>query len=369
MKISIIKICTVGLEVFIGGAYMRRFGEKFLIIMFCMYNTYEIFPEENLVFYFLITLIISSLLDLVSSKKVKATCYTLFGIMCLSYNLFVFYLPLILYNLYLDFNIYFLIAAPLIFIKFSFTNILVSVFSIYIAITTEKHSKILKENRIARDKAREDALYLKKYNDQLKIDKEKNIHIAILTERNRIAKEMHDSIGHAITSSILQVESLKIISTENNIKEKLDIIQNTLTNGMDEIRKSIHNLYNESLDLKEQIEKLCTDVPNIDIILVYRIEDNLSYEMKFDILSVIKEGITNCVKHSNATNLKISLIEQPKFYSIIVKDNGTKFDESSINTNKGMGLISIKEIADKYNGFLNYNFDDGFKIHLTLMKG
>ena len=37
--------------------------------------------------------------------------------------------------------------------------------------------------------------------------------------------------------------------------------------------------------------------------------------------------------------------------------------------NKGIGLLSMNEIANKYNGFLNYSFDDGFKIHLTLMKG
>ncbi|NLX61080.1 MAG: hypothetical protein GXZ06_00930 [Tissierellia bacterium] len=349
--------------------YIRRFVEKLFIIIFCLYNSYKAYPQENLPLYLLIAIIISSLLELVDNKKIKALLYILFGALALSYKLFVLYIPLILYDLYVDFNIYAVFIFPLVLINFYPINLLLSIFSVYMAVITKKHQEILEENIRARDKIREDSLLLEKYNEQLKKDREKNIHIAILTERNRIAKKLHDAIGHTLSSSILQVESVKIISKEKQVVEKLDVLQDTLTKGMEEIRKSIHNLYNESLDLKEQIEKLCTNVPNIDVELIYRIEDNLSYDMKFDIISVVKEGITNCVKHSNADKLKISLLEQPKFYSIIIKDNGSKFDEEALQKPKGIGLLSMKEIADKYKGFLNYSFDDGFKVHLTLMKG
>lgn len=349
--------------------YIRRFVEKLFIIIFCLYNSYKAYPQENLPLYLLIAIIISSLLELVDNKKIKALLYILFGALALSYKLFVLYIPLILYDLYVDFNIYAVFIFPLVLINFYPINLLLSIFSVYMAVITKKHQEILEENIRARDKIREDSLLLEKYNEQLKKDREKNIHIAILTERNRIAKKLHDAIGHTLSSSILQVESIKIISKEKQVVEKLDVLQDTLTKGMEEIRKSIHNLYNESLDLKEQIEKLCTNVPNIDVELIYRIEDNLSYDMKFDIISVVKEGITNCVKHSNADKLKISLLEQPKFYSIIIKDNGSKFDEEALQKPKGIGLLSMKEIASKYNGFLNYSFDNGFKIHLTLMKG
>ena len=288
---------------------------------------------------------------------------------CFSDTLFVFYLPLILYNMYLDFSTYIIFSLPLIFMNFSLSNSFISVISVYLAAMTKKHKLILDENKTVRDKLKGETLYLEKYNKQLKIDKEKDVHIAILTERNRIARQLHDSIGHVISSSILQVEALKIISTEDNVIKNLNILQKTLKNGMEDIRKSIHNLYNESLDLESQIEKLCNEVPAIDTEIIYRIEDNLSYNLKFDILSVVKEGITNCIKHSNATKLRISLFSQPKFYSIIIKDNGNNFDKKALLSTKGIGLVSMKEIANKYNGFLNYKFDNGFKIHLTLMKG
>ncbi|WP_077369170.1 sensor histidine kinase [Anaerosalibacter sp. Marseille-P3206] len=344
---------------------MRRFLEKLIIVSFCLFNSYKINPHENLVVCFLISLVISLVLDLMDNKKIRTIIYFLFIIICFSNSSFILYFPLILYNVYLDFGIFTIFTFTLILMNFSIANLLLSITAVYLSTMTKKYNQILDENKTVRDELKEDTFYLEKYNKQLLVDKEKNIHIAILTERNRIARELHDSIGHAISSSILQVEALKVISTEETVIKNLDTLQNTLKNGMDDIRKSIHNLYNESLDLKNQIEKLCSEIPNIDVELVYKFDDEINYDLKFDILSVIKEALTNCAKHSNATKIKISLLNQPKFYSILIEDNGSQFDDR----NKGIGLLSMKEIADKYNGFFNCRFDDGFKIHMTLMKG
>ncbi len=349
--------------------YIRRFLEKFFIIVFCLYNTYKINPDKNLVLYFLISLIVSLALDLVNTKKRRSIIYILFVTICFLDSVYIFYLPLILYNMYLDFGAYTFLTLPLLLIDFSIINLIAVIISIYFSIISKKYNLLLDANKIVRDELIEDNIYLQKYNEQLKIDKEKNTHIAILTERNRIAREIHDSIGHAISSSILQVEALKIISNEKNVVENLNILQNTLSNGMEDIRKSIHNLYSESLDLESQIEKLLSEIPNIDTEFLYGLENNLEYNLKFDILSIVKEAITNCIKHSNATKLKISLLNQPKFYSIIIKDNGSNFNKKSFSSPKGIGLTSMEDIARKYNGFLNYKFDGGFKIHLTLMKG
>lgn len=346
---------------------MRRFIEKSFIVLFCLYNTYKVSPTKDLVFYFLISLILSLALDLFRPRKIRIFIYFVFLMLYLYDPLFIYYLPLILYNMYLDFNVYTFFVIPIILRNFSIINLLISCISLYLSVMTKKFNVFLNENKTVRDELKEDTIYLKKYNEQLKIDREKNIHIAILTERNRIARELHDSIGHAISSSILQVEALKIVS-DNTMSESLDLLQNTLDNGMNDIRKSIHNLYNESLDLKSRIESLCSEIPSIEVDLIYRLEDNLPYDLKFDILSIIREAITNCVKHSNATELKISLLNQPKFYSIIIKDNGSEFNRTDNLLTKGIGLLSMNEIANKYNGFLNYEFDNGFKIHLTLMK-
>ncbi len=347
---------------------MRKLIEKSIVVVFCLFNTYKVNPSIDLVFYFLISLIISVSLDLLSKRKVRFIFYLAFLGLIFYDHLFIYYFPLVLYNLYFDFHFHSLLALPLILFDFSIINLISSAISLYLSIMTEKFEVLLRENKAARDELKEDTIYLRKYNEQLKIDREKNIHIAILTERNRIARELHDSIGHSISSSILQVEALKIVADEN-IKESLNLLQDTLKNGMNDIRNSIHNLYNESLDLKSRIEDLSDEISSMDIKLIYKMEDDLPYDLKFDILSVVKEAITNCVKHSNATELKISLLSQPKFHSIVIMDNGSKVDSISSLSNKGIGLLSMKEIASKYKGFVNYEFDNGFKIHMTLMRG
>lgn len=348
---------------------MRILVEQSIIALFALYNTYNLNLEIDLAFYFIISLIISIGLNLLNSKKGKLILYLVFISMCFYNNIFIFYFPLILYNMYLDLKLYSFISSPLILINLSSMNLLLSIISAYLAITTVNLKNTLDKSKLVRDNLKEDTIYLKKYNNQLKIDREKNIHIAILTERNRIAREIHDSIGHTISSSILQVKALRVISKEDILQKNLDILQNTLNNGMEDIRKSLHNLHNESFDLERKIESFSKEFPSLNIKISYNLEDNLSYDLKFDILSVVKEAITNCVKHSNATELSINLLSQPKFHTVIVKDNGNTLNTINSHRNKGIGLNSMGEIATKYNGFFNYNLENGFKIHLTLMKG
>ena len=289
--------------------------------------------------------------------------------MCFWNAKYMIFFPLILYNMYPDFKKYTLLALPLLLINPSILALLLAIMSLYLSIVTYKYNIMLEENKTIRDSLTEDTLYLRKYSEQLKVDREKNIHIAILTERNRIARELHDSIGHYISSAILQTEALKMLSPQGMNTEGLDVLQNTLENGMEDIRKSIHNLYSESLDLRAKVYQLSEDIPKLDMTLNYNLSNELNYELKFDILSIIKEAMTNCAKHSNASELTISLFEQPTFYSIVIKDNGNIFDHEVNILSKGIGLSSMTEIANKYGGFINYGFDNGFKVHATLMKG
>lgn len=348
---------------------MRTFIEKLLIITFCLVNTYLIDKTNDLVLFFLVSIIISFSLDLIKYKRMKILIYIIFLGLCFYDNFFIYYLPLILYNGYLDFRIYSFLGLSLTYINFSIVNLCISLISTYFSFMTENFNVFFNENKVIRDELKEDAIYLKKYTEQLNVDKEKNIHIAVLTERNRIAREIHDSIGHSISSSILQVEALKISTSNHTSLQGLDTLQNTLSSGMSDIRDSIHNLYNESLDLKRRIKDICDEVNSLDIDLIYKLEGPLTYDFKFDILSIIRESITNCVKHSNASKLHISLLTQAKFYKIIIKDDGSKFRQKENMSNKGIGLLSMDEIARKYDGFLNYEFDKGFKIYITLMKG
>ncbi len=344
---------------------MRMFTEKSIITALCLYATYAFLEGVDLVALFLLSLLLSVALDLSVNKKYRYVFYILFILLVLYHPAFIFYLPLIFYNLYLDFKYLSLLSLLLLFINFPPMVLIISFLSLYFSYSTDKVETMVIQHRTLRDDLREDTLMLKKYNEQQTLDREKNIHIAILTERNRIAREIHDSIGHAISSSILQVQALKVIS-DDEAKEPLDQLQNTLNDGMNDIRKSLQGLRDESLDLKARIESLIDDIPHMAVEFIYHLDEDMDYNLKFDVLSIVKEAITNTVKHSDATSLKISLLAQPKFYNLIIVDNGTI---KPLFEHKGIGLDYITETANKYDGHFNYNYEKGFKMHITLMKG
>lgn len=73
--------------------YLKRLLEKLFIIAFCLYNTYKKYPAENLPLYFLIILIISSLLELAKHKNIKALLYILFTALTFYHEILILYIP------------------------------------------------------------------------------------------------------------------------------------------------------------------------------------------------------------------------------------------------------------------------------------
>src|SRR5699024_10066485 len=127
-----------------------------------------------IVFLFLSSFIISLFLDLFKDKKYGFAIYFFFVLICIWNKQYILYLPLILYNMYLDLKAYTIIIFPLLLVNFSPLNLFLAILSIYLSIRTNQYNIALGKNKIIRDSLIEDTLYLKKYNEGLKINKEKN---------------------------------------------------------------------------------------------------------------------------------------------------------------------------------------------------
>src|SRR5699024_1404410 len=207
-----------------------------------------------------------------------------------------------------------------------------------------------------RDQLTEDNLRLKAQRNEIMKTHEKDIYMAGLNERNRIARDMHDALGHSLSSSILLIESLQYVRDEEKLKESLSLLQGRLKSGMDDIRMSIHHLYETSIDLKSRIEDYMEEMEPFDVELYYDVDMEIGHEVKIDILSIVKEALTNVKKHSQASEVNIFIKEQNDFLTLSIKDNGSRKPEK----NKGMGLLSMREIVAKYSGIFNTFHDGGF---------
>lgn len=215
-----------------------------------------------------------------------------------------------------------------------------------------------------RDASKELALLMEEKNKNLLVTQEQNIHIAILNERNRIAREIHDHVGHLLSSSLLQVGALQAINMQDNMKEPLNSLRETISKGMDHVRNSVHDLHDDAMDLKLVLEKLCREFTFCSINLEYDILHPFDNSTYYHILAIIKEALHNATKHSNATKISLILREQPAFYQLIIHDNGSQINMK----NSGIGMYNMKERVEKMHGFFNLHTDDGFQIFITIPK-
>jgi signal transduction histidine kinase len=240
---------------------------------------------------------------------------------------------------------------------------------------TYKMKKLLLEFYSYRDNAKELEILLEEKNQKLLENQDVEIHLATLNERNRISKEIHDNIGHLISRSLIHIGALLTVSKEKNTKEGLHVLQDSLSEGMDSIRSSIHNIHNESIDLFSQIDTLVKDFCFCPISFDYSLRTSPTLPLKYFFIWTIKEALANIMKHSNGSNVTVVLMEHPIMYQLIIYDNGRltkeqtkKVEEMNENTSnsKGMGVRNMIERVQGFGGMIQFSGDNGFKIFITI---
>lgn len=190
---------------------------------------------------------------------------------------------------------------------------------------------------------------------------------AILEERNRISTELHHLIGHTITSSLLQVGAMEMTVDDPVEKEALARVRTTLNEGMDSIRRVLHQMKEEAVDWEAAFNGLVEKAEAAGLTVHRNINVSLmDQSRKKDVLSILREGITNTLKHSDATEFHIRIASHPAFDVVEMWDNGTSFVDVEVIEN-GIGLRSMKEMALAYDGLLQISGEEGFHVRITLM--
>jgi len=230
---------------------------------------------------------------------------------------------------------------------------------------TNSLNKIKKQYMMLRDTAKERSILLEKKNNELMEKQDYEINMATLNERNRIAMEIHDNVGHLLSRCLLQLGALMTINKDETFKESLSSIKDTLSQAMDSIRSSVHNLHEESINLESQIYSIVNSFDFCPVSLDYDITENVEKGLKYCFISIVKEALSNIIKHSNATEASVTLREHPALYQLIIQDNGKV---TGYNIDDGIGLNNISERVRKYNGNMHINIENGFKIFISIPK-
>ena len=255
------------------------------------------------------------------------------------------------------------------FVLWCFTLILAAIFSV----RTERSLKLAQEVIHLKDSSTELRLAMQKRQQDLLEKQDYEIHLATLQERNRIAREIHDNVGHMLSRSILQMGALQTIHKEEPLHGQLVAINDTLSQAMNNIRESVHDLHNESLDLKQALREVTDEFRDkYEIAFTYDMSAAVPRNVKYCFLAITKESLTNVVRHSNATRVSLYFCEHPGFYQMLVEDNGTdiKVKEAQIAKAQvsGIGLSNMRERVEALGGTIAFLTDKGFEIRISVPK-
>lgn len=118
------------------------------------------------------------------------------------------------------------------------------------SVLNEKLTKMLINTR---DNSKELTTQLVEKNKAMQRNQDYEIYLATLKERNRIAREIHDNVGHMLTRSILQLGALSVINKDKTVGEAINDLSGTLNTAMTSIRSSVHDLHDDSIALKPAV--------------------------------------------------------------------------------------------------------------------
>jgi signal transduction histidine kinase len=240
--------------------------------------------------------------------------------------------------------------------------------------------KALQTVNSLQDSNREKTIVFEQKNKELLEKQDYEVNLATLNERNRIAREIHDHVGHLLTRAILQVGALQTICRDDeNLKEQLAVLQMTLNDSMNEIRHSLHDLHDAAIDLEMEMRAVIRSFSFCPVNLTYDVTTRPDQKTIFTFLAIIREALSNIARHSGATRVDITVREHPGFYQLIIRDNGAggqgkmadgplDIDSLMGDTANGIGLKNMVERVRGLNGQINISRERGFVIFISVPR-
>lgn len=353
---------------------MNRLLDKVVLFLLCVVLYMHHVQDVYAVAWILTAIITSACLSLFEKDRLQIFLLVGYLLLCLFVPLAVYFLPMVYYDLF-SIKKRQLLLAVLIPLGAAWPQegigvvawvLFFGAVSYLMYRRTAIFEKTASKAISMRDDAREIELQLEKKNHELLEKQEYEIRLATLTERNRISRDIHDTVGHLLSSAILQIGALMAVTKDEALQQNLQTLKSTLMRGMDNIRADLHNLHDQSLDLRMEAKRLLGSFSFCPAELEYDMENNPPNNVQYVLLFVLKESLANIIKHSDATAIHILLREHPGFFQMIVQDNG----HAPANVqHTGLGLQNITERVESLNGRVRFSGGNGFTVFVTIPKG
>lgn len=198
--------------------------------------------------------------------------------------------------------------------------------------------------------------------------------LAVSRERNRMARDVHDTIGQTLSMlmTLLQVSIVSCRKDSKGIEENLNNAVKITKEGLNEIRRSISGLVPEKLEgnnFYDALNSLVTDFECLGMkieLSVNKVDQKVDAEHSEAMYRICQEALTNSVKHGKATEVNIIIKFTDTFIRLFIFDNGVGCKSKS--SGNGFGLKGMKQRVEALNGVIKCGSDGekGFNIHVEL---
>lgn len=211
------------------------------------------------------------------------------------------------------------------------------------------------------DKERRYIYQLEQTQRQLLRQAEEKIHLTELKERNRIARDLHDTVGHKIAGLYMQLQAADKVKEKN--RDKADQLIEKTIGGLSDtlrlIRDTAHNMIPKSKHGVGDIESLLASFTYCETDFTYSGDMRRISKLHWQVITTnIQEALTNVFKHSHATKVRITLTVNQHFIRLYIKDNG----RGSAVVQDQLGLNGMKERVEQMGGSLSVDGRSGFLI-------
>lgn len=207
---------------------------------------------------------------------------------------------------------------------------------------------------------------LENLKQELIVANKQTARLAELTERSRIARDIHDHAGHEIVAAYMSLQTAQAYFHEEptQSEELLNEAIVRLESGIDKIRETVQNLTPLSNIGVENLQHLCKEFQYCPInFKIYGDASNVPVYLWIILEPCLKEALTNIIRHSSAKNVVASLDITPSIVRLCVENDGVS---QSQKTNSGVGLHNLQQRAVAVGGNVSTSITDVFRLVCVL---
>ncbi|OLO70258.1 two-component sensor histidine kinase [Actinomyces oris] len=242
-----------------------------------------------------------------------------------------------------------------------------------LALRTVQEEAARRSLHAVRDDLREKVLTLQDTNAQLLQAQDYELRAAALSERTRIAREIHDGVGHLLTRLLLQVKALQVVHRdEPGVVADLDTLDGGLDEALDSMRRSVHALSDDGEELATSLNLLGSRCGIDSVSVDCPTEAEPPAAVARCVVAVVREALTNAARHGGARSARVAVTDYPAFWQVTVDNDGTVPAEGEPavggRVGSGLGLRSMTERVEALGGRVRITPRPRFTVFATIPK-